>query len=189
LHSTNKTSTIFKLDPESGKFTQYSINGETLAEDPVINLAAAQLVFDKGRNAIWFTDARVNSIGMLDIASGQIKLWQVPTKNAGPMGIVLSPDGNGLWFAEITGNKIASFDIQAEKIAEYSTGEDTGPALLTFDEKGQLWITLSFSDSIMLTQIGKQKSTLESNSPTIGMVNMSLPKPDTFSPLGIAISG
>jgi virginiamycin B lyase len=189
LHSTNKTSTIFKLDPESGKFTQYPINGETLAEDPVINLAAAQLVFDEERDAIWFTDARVNSIGKLDIASGQVRLWQVPTKNAGPMGIVLSPDGNGLWFAEITGNKIASFDIQAEKIAEYSTGEDTGPALLTFDEKGQLWITLSFSDSIMLTQIGKQKSTLESNSSSIGMVNMSLPKPDTFSPLGIAISG
>jgi virginiamycin B lyase len=192
LHSTNKTSTIFKLEPESGKFTQYPVNGETLADDPVINLAAAQLVFDKGRNSIWFTDARVNSIGRLDIASGQIKLWQVPTKNAGPMGIVLSPDGNSLWFAEITGNKIASFDIQSEKIIEYSTGGDTGPALLTFDEKGQLWITLSFSDSVMLAQIGKKTTNnlaSNSSSSSIGMVNMSLPKPDRFSPLGIAISG
>jgi virginiamycin B lyase len=187
LYSTNKTSTIFKLEPESGKFTQYPIMGETLADNPVINLAAAQLAFDKERGAIWFTDARVNSIGKLDIASGQIKLWQVPTKNAGPMGIVLSPDGKSLWFAEITGNKIASFDIQSEKIVEYSTGEDTGPALLTFDEKGQLWVSLSFSDSIMLTQIGKNN--LASNSSSIGMVNTSLPKPDRFSPLGIAISG
>jgi virginiamycin B lyase len=185
LHSTNKTSIIFKLEPDDSKLTQYPVKGETVADDPVINLAAAQLVFDKERGAIWFTDARVNSIGKLDEASGQIKLWQVPTQNAGPMGIVLSPDSKSLWFAEITGNKIARFDIQAEKIVEYSTGEDSGPALLTFDEKGQLWVSLSFSDSIMLTQIGNN---LASNS-SIGMVNMSLPKPDRFSPLGIAISG
>jgi virginiamycin B lyase len=186
LHSTNKTSTIFKLESESGKFTQYTVNGETVADDPVINLAAVQLVFDKERGAIWFTDARVNSIGKLDEASGQIKLWQVPTNNSGPMGIVLSPDGKSLWFAEIIGNKIARFDIQSERMTEYSTGEDSGPALLTFDEKGQLWVSLSFSDSIMLTQVGENN--LASNPSSIGMVNMSLPKPDTFSPLGIAIA-
>jgi virginiamycin B lyase len=184
LHSTNKTSTILKLEPASGRFTQYPVKGETVADDPVINLAAGQLVFDKERNAIWFTDARVNSIGKLDVATGQIKLWQVPTEKSGPMGIALSPDGKSLWFAEITGDKIASFDIQSEKIVEYSTGEDSGPALLTFDEKGQLWVSLSFSDSIMLAQIGN----LASN-PSVGMVKMSLPKPDRFSPLGIAVSG
>jgi virginiamycin B lyase len=109
------------------------------------------------------------------------------------MGIVLSPDGKSLWFAEITGNNIALFDIQSEKIVEYSTGENTGPALLTFDEKGQLWVSLSFSDNIMLAQIGeKEENNLTSNSsssPSIGMVNMSLPKPDRFSPLGIAVFG
>jgi virginiamycin B lyase len=185
LHSTNKTSTIFKLEPDSGKFTQYPVKGETAADNPVINLAAAQLVFDKERNAIWFTDARVNSIGKLDAASGEIKLWQIPTKNAGPMGIVLSPDGKSLWFAEIIGNNIARFDIQSEKIVEYQTGENSGPAFLTFDEKGQLWVSLSFSGSIMLTQIGKN---LASNS-SVGMVKMSLPKPDSFAPFGIAVSG
>jgi virginiamycin B lyase len=188
LHSTNKTSTIFKLEPENGKFTQYPINGETLADKPVINLAAAQLVFDKARGAIWFTDARINSIGKLDEASGQIKLWQVPTNNSGPMGIVLSPDGKSLWFAEIIGNNIARFDIQSEKIVEYSTGENSGPALMAFDEKGQLWVSLSFSDSVMLTQIGKENN-LTSNSSSIGLINMSLPNPDIFSPLGIGISG
>jgi len=184
LHSTNETSTIVKLEPDSGKFTQYPEEGETIADNPVINLAAGQLVFDKERNAVWFTDARVNSIGKLDIASGQIKLWQVPTKNAGPMGIVLSPEGKSLWFAEIIGNNIARFDIQSEKIVEYQTGENSGPTLLTFDEKGQLWVSLAFSDSVMLTQIGN----LSSNS-SVGMVKMSLPKPDRFAPFGIAIAG
>ena len=184
LHSTNETSAIVKLEPDSGKFTQYPEEGETIADNPVINLAAGQLVFDKERNTVWFTDARVNSIGKLDIASGQIKLWQIPTKNAGPMGIVLSPEGKSLWFAEIIGNNIARFDIQSEKIVEYQTGENSGPTLLTFDEKGQLWVSLSFSDSVMLAQIGN----LSSNS-SVGMVKMSLPKPDRFAPFGIAIAG
>jgi virginiamycin B lyase len=38
----------------------------------------------------------------------------------------------------------------------------------------------------MLTQIGQKN--LASNSSSIGMVNISLPKPDSFSPLGIAIA-
>jgi virginiamycin B lyase len=185
LHSTNKTSVIMKLGPDNGKFAKYPIEGETVADNPVINLAAGQLVFDKERNAVWFTDVRTNSIGKLDVESGQIKLWQVPTKNAGPMGIVLSPDGKSLWFAEIIGNQMASFDIQSEKIVEYSTGEDSGPALMTFDEKGQLWVSLSFSDTIMLVQ----PWALVPNSTTLGMVKMSLTKPDRFSPFGIAVTG
>lgn len=184
VHSTNKTSSIFRLEPESGKFIQYPVTGETVADDPVINIAAAQLVFDKKREAIWFTDARVNSLGKLDKASGQLRLWEIPTKNAGPMGIVLSPDGKSIWFAEIIGNKIARFDIQSERILEFPTGENSGPALITFDEKGQLWASLSSADSIMLTQTGNNPV---SNS-SVGMVRIALPKPDSFSPLGIAIS-
>lgn len=186
FHSTNETSIIMKLEPDRGKFTQYPVNGETIADNPVINLAAAQLVFDKERNAVWFTDARVNSIGKLDEVSGQVKLWRIPTENAGPMGIVLSPDGNGLWFAEIIGDKIASFDIQSEKLVEYPTGEDSGPALMTFDEKGQLWVSLSFSDSIMLVQTW---ALVPESTSKLGMTIMSLPKPDRFSPFGIAVTG
>jgi virginiamycin B lyase len=186
LHSTNETSIIMKLEPDSGKFTQYPVNGETIADNPVINLAAAQLVFDKERNAVWFTDARVNSIGKLDEVSGQVKLWRVPTENAGPMGIVLSPDGDSLWFAEIIGNKIASFDIESEKLVEYPTGEDSGPALMTFDEKGQLWVSLSFSDSIMLVQ---PWALVPDSTSKLGMTMMALPKPDRFSPFGIAVTG
>ena len=186
LHSTNKTSIIMKLEPDSGGFAQYPIKDETVADNPVIDLAAAQLVFDKERNAVWFTDARVNSIGKLDEASGQVKLWRIPTKNSGPMGIVLSPDGSSLWFAEIIGNKIASFDIQSERLLEYPTGEDSGPALLTFDDKGQLWVSLSFSDSIMLVQ---PWALVPNSTSSLGMTMMSLPKPDRFSPFGIAVTG
>lgn len=182
-HSTNLTSTLVMFDLNSGKFTKFLVEGETAADNPVINLASSQLAFDSKRNAVWFTDARTNSIGKLDVASGQIQLSQIPTKNAGPMGIVLSPDGSSVWFTEITGNKIASVGTESMKITEYSTGEDSGPALLTFDDSGVLWVSLSFSNSVLHVDT---KSLL--SDPSSAMTELKLSGKDTFSPFGIAVS-
>jgi streptogramin lyase len=47
LHSTNKTSTVFKFNPGNGQFNQYPVQGETVADNAIINLAAGHLVLDK----------------------------------------------------------------------------------------------------------------------------------------------
>lgn len=180
-HSTNQTSTLIKLDPEKEQFTSYNIEGNTAVDTPIINLAGGQLVFDDIRNVIWITDARTNSIGKLDVASGKIYLIEIPTPKAGPMGITLSPDGKSVWFAEIIANKIAKLDIESKKIDEYFTEEDTGPTLLTFDNDGILWVTLSYSHSVLRVQTGLLGSVISS-----GMSMIKLPKPDMFSPFGIA---
>lgn len=183
-HSTNKTSTLTMFDPNATEFTEYEVSGETAADEAIINLASAQLVFDERRGAVWFTDARINSIGMLDVQKGETSLWAIPTPMAGPMGIALSPDGREVWFAEIMGNKIARFDIESGDITEYSTGSNSGPALLTFDDRGQLWVSLSFSNSILRVQpwaIAPGSS--------LGTTKFSLPEPEQFSPFGIAIAG
>lgn len=106
-HSTNTTSTLVSFNLTTKEFTKFPVEGETVADEPIINLASSQLVFDGNRNAVWFTDARTNSVGKLDVASGQIDSVKIPTENAGPMGIALSPDSNSVWFTEITGDKIA----------------------------------------------------------------------------------
>jgi virginiamycin B lyase len=182
-HSTNTTSTLVLFNPANGEFTKFPVEGETVTDEPIINLASSQLVFDNERNTIWFTDSRINSIGRLNIDTSEIKLWPVPTEQAGPMGITLSPDGNSVWFAEITGDKIARLDVSSGKIEEYPTGDESGPALLAFDDSGQLWVTLSFADSVLLAQ----PWALAPNS-SLGMSRFSLPEPDRFSPLGIAFS-
>jgi virginiamycin B lyase len=182
-HSTNKTSTLVLFNPANGEFTKFPVEGETVTDEPIINLASSQLAFDSERNAVWFTDSRINSVGWLNIDTSEINLWPVPTEQAGPMGITLSPDGNSVWFAEITGDKIARLDVSSGKIEEYSTGEQSGPALLAFDDSGQLWVTLSFADSVLLAQ----PWALAPNS-SLGMSRFSLPEPDRFSPLGIAFS-
>lgn len=182
-HSTNKTSTIMKLESETEKFTTYDIQGKTIVETPIINLAGGQLVFDNARNVIWFTDARTNSIGKLDTQNGKIELVKIPTTKAGPMGITLSPDGKNIWFAEIIANKIAKLDVDSNNITEYLTGEETGPTLLTFDKEGYLWVTQSYSNNVLRVQTGLLGTIIAS-----GMSTFTLPKPDMFSPFGIAIA-
>jgi virginiamycin B lyase len=182
-HSTNTTSTLVLFNPANGEFTKFPVEGQTVTDDPIINLASSQLAFDGERNAVWFTDSRINSIGRLNIDTAEISLWPVPTEQAGPMGITLSPDGNSVWFAEITRDKIARLDVSSGKIEEYSTGEQSGPALLAFDNSGQLWVTLTFADSVLLAQ----PWAIAPNS-SLGMSRFSLPEPDRFSPLGIAFS-
>ncbi|MDP9290632.1 MAG: hypothetical protein M3P08_20880, partial [Thermoproteota archaeon] len=118
-HSTFNSSTILRLEPTTMKFTQYNVPGKTIVDNAIINLAGGQLVFDNVNNVVWFTDARTNSIGKLDVKSGDFQLVSIPTPKAGPMGIVLSPDGKSAWFAEITGNRIANLDVQSNKIIEY----------------------------------------------------------------------
>ncbi|MGI0044487.1 MAG: virginiamycin B lyase family protein, partial [Nitrososphaeraceae archaeon] len=177
-------------------FRQFDVEGTTKTNSAIISLAGGQLVFDNIRSAVWFTDARTNSIGKLDIKSEKIQLFSIPTPNSGPMGIVLSPDKKMIWFTEITGNKIASLDLTYDRniinnsITEYSIFESQegalggkGPTLLTFDKRGVLWVTMSYSNDILRVEPWALVSTSKYN----GMYNFSLPKPDTFSPFGITV--
>jgi streptogramin lyase len=195
-HSTNQSSTILVLNITTQQFKQYKVEANTLVDTALVNLAGGQIVYDTTRNALWFTDARTNSIGNLDIKSGTIKLFDIPTPNSGPMGIVLSPDRNEVWFTEITGNKLGKIDIESSSNSDSNTikeypvfdqprGQSSGPTLLTFDNKGVLWVTMSYSHDILRVE----PWALTSTSKYLGMSNFSLPKPDSFSPFGIATVG
>jgi virginiamycin B lyase len=191
LHSTNKTSIVFKFNPSNGQFDQYPVQGETVSDNAIINLAAGHLVFGSENSAIWFTDARTNSIGKLDTRNGSIQLTTIPTQNAGPMGVALAPDGKSIWFTEIMGDKIAQVDIESMKITEYPLAENSGPALMAFDDNGILWVSLSFSNSVLRVDPQALSSSPSSSIPSSAMTEFKLSggEEDTFSPFGIAVSG
>ncbi len=180
-HSTNSTSKIIKME-QSGRLKEYNVLGNTVVPNYAVQLAGGQLVFDETRNILWFTDARTNSIGRLDVESGQIHLIFIPTEKAGPMGITLSNDKKTIWFTEILASKIAKLDPTTDKITEYSTGNDTGPTLLIFDKNDVLWVTQSYSHNVLRIQPNLLDSVLINE-----MESLSLQKPDTFSPFGLAI--
>ena len=181
-HSTSKASEIFKFEPETNQFTKYAIEEKTQTSDAIISLSGGQLVYDKDRNAIWFTDARTNSIGKLHVETSDIEFYRIPTPDAGPMGLVLSPDNNTLWFAELNGNKIASLDFLSNKITEYTLKENSGPTFLVFDKEDFLWVTMSYSNSVLKINLDDLVS--HGKSP---IAELKLPKGDLFSPFGLAI--
>jgi streptogramin lyase len=148
-YQTNQTSMIMKFNITNNTFTLHPVEGKTVTDNPVINLAGGQLIYDQKRDSIWFTDARINVLGSLDLQNGKVVLYRIPTNNSGIMGINLSSDGKNVWFTEIIGNNIGSFDIYSNKIVEFPTGDLTGPTLLTFDNKGELWVTMSYSNSVL----------------------------------------
>jgi virginiamycin B lyase len=172
-----------KFNLANNNFSSYPVEGKTVTDNPVINLAGGQMIYDEKRNTIWFTDARVNALGNIDLKNGNVTLTPIPTNNSGIMGIVLSPNNKTVWFAEIIGNKIGSFDIESKIMTEFPTGDLTGPTLLTFDDKGELWVTLSYANSILKVE----PWLLIPESRAGGMSEIKLDKPDTFSPFGIAI--
>jgi streptogramin lyase len=148
-YQTNKTSVIMKFNIANNTFDSYAVEGTTVTDNPVINLAGGQLIYDQKRDSIWFTDARINALGSLDLQNGKVALYRIPTNNSGIMDINLSSDGKNVWFTEIIGNNIGSFDIDSKTIVEFATGDLTGPTLLTFDNKGELWVTMSYSNSVL----------------------------------------
>jgi virginiamycin B lyase len=183
-HQTNKTSTLLRFNPDNDTFSSYPIEGATITDNSIINLAGGQLVYDEKRKSVWFTDARLNALGSIDTQNGKIELYKIPTNNSGVMGLVLSHDGNSIWFTEIIGNNIGSFDINSKTIKEYPTGEFTGPTLLAYDLNGQLWVTMSYSSSILKVE----PWSLIPGSKISGMFEIKLEKPDSLSPFGIAIA-
>jgi streptogramin lyase len=182
-HNTNTSSTIIEFNPINNTFTKYPIAKETNVDTAITNLAGGQIIYDETRNLIWFSDARTNSLGKLNITDKQIDLYNIPTSNSGIMGITLSPDNKSIWFAEIIGNSIGNFDIETNNIFEYPTGHSTGPTLLTFDHDGFLWSSLSYSNEILHVDPSMVIPGIELN----GMLRIKLAPPDIFSPFGIAI--
>jgi virginiamycin B lyase len=182
-HNTNTSSVIIEFNPVNNTFTKYPILNKTNVDSAITNLAGGQIIFDETRNLIWFSDARTNSLGRLNITEKQIDLYNIPTNNSGIMGITLSPDNKSIWFAEIIGNNIGSFDIESNNILEYPTGMSTGPTLLTFDNDGFLWSSLSYSNEILRVEPYMVIPGMELN----GMLRIKLPEPDIFSPFGLSV--
>jgi len=181
-YATQNSSLISKFDPITGEFSKFDITKMTKTQDVIVNLSGGHVVYDESRNIIWFTDARTNSIGKFDIESQQMNTIDIQTENSGPMGIILSPDKSKIWFTELSSDKFASLDIQTNEIIEYPIKANSGPSFLAFDESGSLWISLSYSNSVLVVP-------LENIEPKASpyRFEVSLPSSDFFSPFGIVI--
>lgn len=126
-----------RLDPKTGEMTRYSmdVNGDLKGGQ------GHTPIMDSQQN-VWFTVIVGNRIGKWDRQTDKITLWEPPTPNSFPYGIVRDKDDT-IYMAEFTGCKVAKFDPKTQKWTEYTPL--TKPCLmrrLGIDSKGTVWYAL-----------------------------------------------
>jgi virginiamycin B lyase len=69
---------------------------------------------------MYFSEARGNKIGRLNLRTNVINEWTIPTPTADAVGLEISADGRYVWFLEQGGNKVAVLDIVNNTITEWA---------------------------------------------------------------------
>jgi virginiamycin B lyase len=79
----------------------------TVITYPVSTVDGEPYDLDYAAGAVWFTERAGNKIGRLDVATGAVDEFPVPTLNGGPTGIdVVSGSPTRIWFTQQSGNKL-----------------------------------------------------------------------------------
>lgn len=129
----NRTGLIGRYAPDDDKVTEFPMPVEE-ARDP------HTLIFNQDESAIWFTLQGANMIGRLDVASGEVRLIDVPTERARPYGIKIAADG-AVWVSLFGVNKLARIDPDTLEITEIELPrEEARPRRLEITDRGVWYV-------------------------------------------------
>jgi virginiamycin B lyase len=140
---------MFLLNPTTGKMVGYETfpgfkwdyasgrrgvgpNGEK--ED---HLSFGVAVNSKGIG--YWADSANRFIGEMDPATGKSTLYSIPTANAGPARVFISPDDR-VWFSErnLSAQKIGVFDPKTKQFKEWDD-RPVDPYGIVVDKSGHVW--------------------------------------------------
>ena len=91
----------------------------------------------------WYTGQRNNTLGRLDVRTGQFREYPLPTQGSGPHGLVADRDGN-IWYTGNAAGLIGKLDPRTGKVTEYPMPDPAArdPHTPIFDQQGTLWFTV-----------------------------------------------
>ena len=105
-------------------------------------------VIPDSQNNLYFTDFAQEHIGRIDAKTGEIKLFEIPTKRSAPRRGMMDAQDR-LWFGEYRGNKIAMFDTKTEKFQEWAMPTPwSSPYDVHLDKNGEAWTGSMMTDRI-----------------------------------------
>ena len=105
------------------------------------------IVADK-KNNVYFTDFRWHHIGRLDAKTGEVWLYEVPTKGSNPRRMQID-DKERIWFGEYRGHKIGMFDTTTEKFKEWTLPTPwSAPYDVTVDKNENAWTGSMLTDRV-----------------------------------------
>lgn len=106
-------------------------------------------VIPDSKNNAYFTDFRQRHIGRIDAATGDVKLYPIPTAASAPRRGMMDAQDR-LWFGEYRGNRIGMFDTKSETFKEWLTPTAwTAPYDVTVDRNGEAWTGSMVTDRIV----------------------------------------
>jgi len=105
-------------------------------------------IIPDSQNNLYFTDFAQQHIGRVDAKTGEIKLFELPTKSSAPRRGMMDAQDR-VWFGEYRGNKIAMFDTKTAKFQEWSMPTPwSGPYDVAYDKNGEAWTGSMMTDRI-----------------------------------------
>jgi len=114
-------------------------------------------VISDSKNNAFFTDFRQQHIGRIDAKTGEVKLYEIPTKGSAPRRGSMD-DSDRLWFGEYRGHKIGMFDTRAEVFKEWTVPTPYSASYdVVLDKTEHAWTGSMTTDRVarLDTQSGK----------------------------------
>lgn len=120
-----------ELNPDTGEFKRYETTGD-------VDESMVQIVVDSKDN-VWGGLISGNKLIKLDADTRQISMWDYPTPDTNPYGMIASRDDK-IWSAGISKHVIVKFDPVTEEFTEYPTlTQPSAPRRLGEDRHGNIW--------------------------------------------------
>jgi virginiamycin B lyase len=137
----NSSSRIVKLDPATGKITEY----------PVPKGSHPYGIAIGGEKTIWYTGNYDDAVVKLDPSTGKLATYRPPTRRAGLRRMAADSEGN-LWVAAQDTDKLLRVDYRTGEMVEYAVPtKASGPYAVDVDTKRNLiWFSERDTDKIGL---------------------------------------
>lgn len=129
---------ISSFDPTTRKFKRYPLEEGT----------SAYGILEHGDNIFWYMLVRGSKVGTLNANTGEMKSFDMPTRNATPQRFRFDSKGR-IWFGEYGAGKLGMFDPATTKMREYELPYRASPYCVHVDKKGFVWAASFDRDSLL----------------------------------------
>src|SRR5450432_1315857 len=133
---------VHRLDIASGKIETW---------EPFKDAKEPHNIYDvipDSKNNVYFTDFRQRHIGRIDAKTGEIKLFEIPTRASAPRRGMMDAQDR-LWFGEYRGDRIGMFDTKTEQFKEWPVSPRwSSPYDVVIDKNEEAWTGSMISDQV-----------------------------------------
>jgi streptogramin lyase len=142
---------VYRIEVATGKTELF----EPFANGP----GSPYTILGDKENNLYFLNFGGAHIGRIDAKTGEMKLFQTPTRNSRPRRGRLDDQGR-VWFAEFFGERIGMFDTKTERFQEWEVpGRFFAPYDVTLAKDGHVWTGGMNADRIIRLNLETGKIT------------------------------